>query len=228
MAGRRLAILATLSCILASSIPVARTAAAARKELRHPFKASLVPGSQAVLDLGDGVQRSVPLIGFARGYAIGRVGYIDRIRARITSLDVRMVKTDLIVDETCNGVPSLALGVNAASRVLLDRRRPSTAVVNANTAGVVSTSYVRLRGVVDLRNPADCTLPPVVTGYTEAFYRVVLRGEVASTTELASRPQRVELRFCTVEGDPAKPCAGPERSVPATLRIAVKVEVDFL
>jgi hypothetical protein len=196
-----------------------------KPQISTPVSVTLLDGSNATLDLGNGNVRTTALTGTLRaaipgGYRLGHDNTIVLAGGRLA-----VAPTDLLTDDCA--APPIAR-TNPATAVTLAPAQKSTAVVHANGA-ITSTAAVVLRTVLDLRSGA-CGYAPATSGYadtplTVALHGTIQRGTGLNALTLDSNPQPVTLQGCLTPGTPTTKCAAAPLAYPATLSTHLVVKV---
>jgi hypothetical protein len=187
---------------------------------------TLLPGSQATIDFGNGVVRTIPLSGTVGGVIPGPIHINSDTTVNLTQGQITPAPTDVFTD-TC---PSPALvASDPASTITIDPSKKSTATLHAN-GDVTATTNVLIRLALDDRQ--TCGQPPFTTGYTDNPATVPLSGHVTpagglSNLELDSTPYPLTLAACTTAGAPTTPCAGTPTTynTTATVKLLVKISI---
>jgi hypothetical protein len=192
-----------------------------------PIIATLLDGSRATLDLGNGVVRTVGLSGMLSGGIPGGYQLARDNTIQLTAGTIAVAPTELLTDDCAS--PAIASTV-PATEVKLDPARPSSAVLGRDGAVTASVNAV-LRTILSLRQPNGCGAPSVPSGVADTMLAITLTGRVDRATGLArlhltSAPTPVTIQACLTPGDPGAGCAQPT-AVPATMTTDVTVKVEI-
>jgi len=80
-----------------------------------------------------------PLSGTMHGYTIGRVGFINVVRSRLTRANLRPAATDVLTDTACGGVPTAAIRTSPSARITFDPRHANVSSLDARTAESIAS-----------------------------------------------------------------------------------------
>jgi len=196
-------------------------------EQRSPFTLTFLEGSVVTLDRAGQSTLRFPLSGTMHGYTIGRVGFINVVRSRLTRANLRPAATDVLTDTACGGVPTAAIRTSPSARITFDPRHTNVSSLDARTAVFSSTTWLRIRVPLELRNPRGCGLPPVTTGYADTFDHYRVTGTFGTTTRVDSPRHPVTVKYCLTPGPPNRPCAGRVRSTRAQLQVHYELRTSF-
>jgi hypothetical protein len=183
-----------------------------------PVTITLLEGSTATLDLGDGqAPRTVPLSGGAAGLILG--GYrlnrdnVVRIQAATVKLGAAPVLTD--------GCPTPVAAVDPISVLRIDPLKYNNVTIGKD-GNVTAAVAAVLRLVLDTR-AGGCPGTVSSTGYATTALIVRPAGTVVpglglTTLTLDSPPQWLQVGGCLTAGSPTLACATAPVPVAATLR----------
>jgi hypothetical protein len=197
------------------------------KPLRVPVTATVLDGSSATLDFGNGTVRTVGLTGRLTGYIPGQIQLAKPITALLKGGSLSVAPTDFFSDG-CTA-PAWARS-DPATSIRLDPTKANKATLNPN-GSIVSDAGVIIRAVLDTRPQNACDQPLAQTGYAESTAFVQLHGQVGqgglTSLQLTADPYPLTLNACMTPGDPAAPCAGAPVSYPTTATVTLKVLLDL-
>jgi hypothetical protein len=192
------------------------------KPVRIPISATVLDGSSATLDFGNGTVRTVGLGGKLTGYVAGKIRLGTAITARLTRGSLAVTPTDFFTDVWARSDP--------ATSIRLDPAKVSTATLNPN-GSIVSTASVIIRAVLDTRPQDACDQALATTGYTDSPATVQLHGQVGqgglTSLQLDADPYPLALNACFTPGDPGALCAGTPVAYPTTATVSLKVLLDL-
>jgi hypothetical protein len=189
-----------------------------------PVLVTVLDGSTATLDLGDGTVRTAPLGGTVRGviaggYSLGRDNAITLRSAHVT------VGSVALVGDGCDTAPAATSLLTAVG--LAPGAKPKAMIYRT---GVVSVAApVVLRTVLDVR-PGACGTPSVATGYADTPLTLraagkIMRGTGLTRLTLESPPAPLTVQGCLAPGAPATACSTTPVAVPVTLTTHLEVGV---
>lgn len=197
------------------------------KQLRVPIGATVLDGSSATLDFGNGTVRTVGLAGKLTGYVAGKIRLGTTITARLTHGSLAVSPTDFFSDGCTSPVWARS---NPATSIRLDPTKVSRATLNPN-GSITSDASVIVRAVLDTRPENACDSPLATTGYSESAATVHLHGQVGdgglTSLQLTADPYPLTLNACFTQGDPGAPCAGAPVSYPTTATVTLKVMLQL-
>jgi hypothetical protein len=190
-----------------------------------PLSVTLLDGSTATLDLGNGNVRTTAVTGTLKAAVPGgyRLGHDNTIV--LTGGRLAVAPTDVLTDDCA--APPIAR-TDPATAATLAPGTKSSAVVHANGT-VTGAASVVLRTVLDFRS-GPCGSAPATSGYADTPLTVALHGAIQMPTglnglTLDSGPQPVTLQGCLAPGTPTTKCAGAPLAYPATLSTHLVVKV---
>jgi hypothetical protein len=193
------------------------------KPLRIPVTATVLDGSSATLDFGNGVVRSVGISGKLTGYIPGKIKLGADTKARLTGGSLSVAPTDFFSDGCASPVWARS---DPATTITLDKTKTNTATLAAN-GSITSDANVIIRAVLDTRPQNACDQPLVQTGYTDSTAFVHLHGQVGqgglTSLELTADPYPLTLNACMTPGTASYPCAGAPVTYPTTATVLLKV-----
>jgi hypothetical protein len=197
------------------------------KPVRVPVSATVLDGSSATLDFGDGTVRSVALAGKLTGYIPGKIKLASPITALLRAGSLSVAPTDFFSDGCASPVWARS---NPATSIRLDPAKVNKATLNPN-GSISADASVIIRAVLDTRAQNACDSPLATTGYTDSPATVHLHGQVGqgglTSLLLTADPYPLTLNACFTPGDPAAPCAGAPVSYPTTATVSLKVLLDL-
>jgi hypothetical protein len=197
------------------------------KPVRIPISATVLDGSSATLDFGNGTVRTVGLGGKLTGYVAGKIRLGTAITARLTRGSLAVTPTDFFTDGCAQPVWARS---DPATSIRLDPAKVSTATLNPN-GSIVSTASVIIRAVLDTRPQDACDQALATTGYTDSPATVQLHGQVGqgglTSLQLDADPYPLALNACFTPGDPGALCAGTPVAYPTTATVSLKVLLDL-
>jgi hypothetical protein len=197
------------------------------KPVRVPVSATVLDGSSATLDFGDGTVRTVALAGKLTGYIPGKIKLASPITALLKAGSLSVAPTDFFSDGCASPVWARS---NPATSIRLDPAKVNKATLNPN-GSIAADASVMIRTVLDTRAQNACDSPLATTGYTDSPATVHLHGQVGqgglTSLLLTADPYPLTLNACFTPGDPAAPCAGAPVSYPTTATVSLKVLLDL-
>ena len=197
------------------------------KPVRVPISATVLDGSNATLDFGNGTVRTVALAGKLRGYVPGKIKLGTAITAFLKSGSLSVAPTDFFSDSCASPVWARS---NPATSIRLDPAKVNKATLNPN-GSITADASVTIRAVLDTRAENACDSPLSTTGYTDSPATVHMHGQVGqgglTSLQLVADPYPLTLNACFTPGDPAAPCAGTPVSYPTTATVSLKVLLDL-
>jgi hypothetical protein len=197
------------------------------KPVRVPVSATVLDGSSATLDFGDGTVRTVALAGKLTGYIPGKIKLASPITALLKAGSLSVAPTDFFSDGCASPVWARS---NPATSIRLDPAKVNKATLNPN-GSIAADASVIIRAVLDTRAQNACDSPLATTGYTDSPATVHLHGQVGqgglTSLLLTADPYPLTLNACFTPGDPAAPCAGTPVSYPTTATVSLKVLLDL-
>jgi hypothetical protein len=197
------------------------------KQTRIPVTTTVLPGSQATLDFGNGIVRTVALSGKLTGYIPGKIHLGTDTKALLTGGSISVAPTDIFSDGCTAPVWARS---NPATTIMLDPAKPSSAVLAAS-GDVTSDANVIIRTVVDQRAENACDQPLAPSGYADSTAFVHLAGKVGggglTSLQLTAAPYPLALNACMVPGDPAAPCAATPVQYPTTATVLLNIGIDL-
>lgn len=197
------------------------------KPTRVPVSATVLDGSAATLDFGNGLVRTVGLTGKLTGYIPGKIRLGTDITARLTGGALSVAPTDFFSDGCAAPVWARS---DPATVIMLDKSKVNSATLHANGA-VTSDANVIIRAVLDVRPENACDQALAPTGYSDSTAAVHLHGQVGqgglTSLQLAADPYPLTLNACMAPGTPAYPCAATPSAFPTTATVSLKVLLDL-
>jgi hypothetical protein len=197
------------------------------KPVRVPVSATVLDGSSATLDFGDGTVRSVALAGKLTGYIPGKIKLASPITALLKAGSLSVAPTDFFSDGCASPVWARS---NPATSIRLDPAKVNKATLNPN-GSIAADASVIIRAVLDTRAQNACDSPLATSGYTDSPATVHLHGQVGqgglTSLQLTADPYPLTLNACFTPGDPAAACAGTPVSYPTTATVSLKVLLDL-
>jgi hypothetical protein len=197
------------------------------KPVRVPISATVLDGSSATLDFGNGTVRTVGLAGKLTGYVPGKIKLASPITALLKAGALSVTPTDFFSDGCASPVWARS---NPATSIRLDPTKVNKATLNPN-GSITSDASVIIRAVLDTRPENACDSPLATTGYTDSTATVHLHGQVGdgglTSLELSADPYPLTLNACFTPGDPGMPCAGAPVSYPTTASVTLKVTLQL-
>jgi hypothetical protein len=197
------------------------------KPVRVPVSATVLDGSSATLDFGDGTVRTVALAGKLTGYILGKIKLASPITALLRAGSLSVGPTDFFSDGCASPVWARS---NPATSIRLDPAKVNKATLNPN-GSIAADASVIIRAVLDTRAQNACDSPLATTGYADSPATVHLHGQVGqgglTSLLLTADPYPLTLNACFAPGDPAAPCAGAPVSYPTTATVSLKVLLDL-
>jgi hypothetical protein len=194
---------------------------------KTPVAVTVLDGSQAIIDFGDGNVRTVGLTGKINGFIAGKIRLGSDIGVTLTDGSLAVAPTDIFTDGCAS--PPLAR-TNPATVITMDPAKPGTGTLKADGT-VTADANVLIRVVADLRGPDGCGGPTVTGGYADSAAFVHLAGKVGDggllSLSLASDPYSLTLNGCLTPGDPAAPCSQPPTAYPTTVTVSLKISLDL-
>jgi hypothetical protein len=191
-----------------------------------PVSVTILDGSTATLDLGNGAVRTAPLIGGLRGVIAGGYKLNKTNTITLRYAHVAIAPTELLSD----GCPTAPATTSGLTSVGLAPGRKATAVVR-RTGDVVADAPVILRTVLDVR-PGACGAASVPTGYADTRLTIRAGGKIVRDTGLShltldSAPAPVTVQGCLAPGAPATACSTAPVAYPVTLSTHLEVKVEI-
>jgi hypothetical protein len=197
--------------------------------IKVPVAVDFLAGSKAILDLGEGNVRDVPLTGRLKGYITGKIDLTKDTTVTLASGEIKPGVTDLLT-ATCNGAQAVSARLNPASVVKLDPTAKNTATLKVNGEVSAQASTI-IRYVLDVAG-SDCAAPLAPAGYSDLPASFSLKGKLGPTTgltalELDSPAVPYTAGLCTTQGDPLQPCGGALTQMPITIATHLVSAVDL-
>jgi hypothetical protein len=194
---------------------------------RVPVTTTVLDGSTATLDFGNGLVRTVGLSGKLTGYIPGTI-HLDRdTKALLTGGSIAVAPTDFFSDGCASPVWARS---NPATTIRLDKTKVNSATLHPN-GSITSDASVIIRAVLDTRPQDACDQALVPTGYTDSAAFVRLHGQVGAggltSLELTADPYPLTLNACMTPGAPAAPCAGTPLTYPTTATVLLKIALGL-
>jgi hypothetical protein len=193
------------------------------KPLRVPVTTTVLDGSSATIDFGNGVVRTVGISGKLNGYVPGSIKLGTDIKARLTGGSLSVAPTDFFSDGCASPVWARS---DPATTITLDKTKTNTATLAANGA-ITSDANVIIRAVLDTRPQNACDQPLAQTGYSDSTAFVHLHGQVGqgglTSLELTADPYPLTLSACMTPGVAGYPCAGTPVAYQTTATVLLKV-----
>ena len=193
------------------------------KPLRVPLTATVLDGSSATIDFGNGMVRTVGISGKLDGYVPGKIRLGTDIKARLSGGTLAVAPTDFFSDGCASPVWARS---DPATTITLDKTKTNTATLAAN-GSIVSDANVIIRAVLDTRPQDACDQPLAETGYTDSTAFVHLHGQVGqgglTSLELTADPYPLALNACMTPGVATYPCAGQTATYPTTATVLLRV-----
>jgi hypothetical protein len=197
------------------------------KPTRIPVTTTVLPGSQATLDFGNGTVRTVALSGRLTGYIPGKIHLGTDTKALLTGGSIAVAPTDIFSDGCAAPVWARS---NPATTIRLDPAKTNSATLAAN-GNVSADANVIIRTVVDARAENACDQPLAPSGYADSPAFVHLGGKVGdgglTSLQLTAAPYALALNACMVAGDPAAPCAAAAVTYPTTATVLLNIGLDL-
>jgi hypothetical protein len=197
------------------------------KATRIPVTTTVLPGSQATLDFGNGTVRTVALSGKLTGYIPGKIHLGTDTKALLTGGSIAVAPTDIFSDGCASPVWARS---NPATTIRLDPAKTNSATLAAN-GNVTADAGVIIRTVVDQRAENACDQPLAPSGYADSTAFVHLAGKVGggglTSLQLTAAPYPLALNACMVPGDPAAPCAATPVQYPTTATVLLNIGIDL-
>lgn len=197
------------------------------KPIRIPVTTTVLDGSAATLDFGNGIVRSVALSGKLTGYVPGKIQLGADTKAILNGGSIAVAPTDFFSDGCASPVWARS---NPATAITLDRTKSNSAILHAN-GSITSDANVIIRAVLDTRPENACDQPLAPTGYTDSTAFVHLHGQVGqgglTSLELTADPYPLTLNACTTPGTPAYPCGGAPVTYPTTATVVLKIALSL-
>jgi hypothetical protein len=195
--------------------------------VKIPVVVTVLDGSQAVIDFGDGNVRTVGLTGKINGFIPGLIHLNSDTKVTLTDGTLAVAPTDIFTDGCAS--PPIAR-TNPATVITMDPAKPGTGTLRAD--GTVSAdANVLIRVVADLRGPDGCGAATVTGGYADSAAFVHLDGKVGdgglTSLTLTSAPYALTLNGCLTPGDPTAPCSQPPSAYPTTVTVTLKIAIDL-
>jgi hypothetical protein len=190
-----------------------------------PVTVTLLDGSSATLDLGDGQPaRTLPLTGGASGLIPG--GYrLNRDNVVLLRAAVVKVGAGPVITDAC---PTPLAAVDPITALQMDRTKGNNITIHSDGT-VTAAVAAALRLVLDTR-AGDCAGAVSSTGFATTALTVRPAGTIIpnaglSNLTLDSPPQPVAVSTCLTPGSPTLACSAPPATIPATLRTHLVVNV---
>jgi hypothetical protein len=197
------------------------------KPLRIPVTTTVLDGSNATLDFGGGMVRTVALSGKLTGYIPGKIQLSSDTKAILTGGSIAVAPTDFFSDGCASPVWARS---DPATAITLDRTKANSATLHAN-GSITSDANVVIRAALDTRPENACDQALAPTGYTDSTAFVHLHGQVGqgglASLELTADPYPLTLNACMTPGTPAYPCAGAPLAYPTTATVLLKVALGL-
>jgi hypothetical protein len=194
---------------------------------RIPVTATVLDGSSATLDFGNGLVRTVGLSGRLTGYIPGKILLNQDTKALLTGGQLAVAPTDFFSDGCASPVWARS---DPATAIRLDRTKPNSATLKADGT-ITSSASVIIRAVLDARPQDACDQPLAPTGYTDSPASVQLHGKVGqgglTSLQLTADPYPLTLNACFTPGYPAAPCAGAAVTYPTTATVQLNVALGL-
>jgi hypothetical protein len=190
---------------------------------RIPVTTTVLDGSTATIDFGNGVVRTVGLSGKLTGYIPGKIQLNADTKAILTGGSIAVAPTDFFSDGCASPVWARS---NPATAITLDKTKTNSATLHASGA-ITSDANVIIRAVLDIRPENACDQALAPTGYTDSTAFVHLHGQVGAggltSLELMADPYPLTLNACMTPGVATYPCAGAPATYPTTATVLLKV-----
>jgi hypothetical protein len=197
------------------------------KVQRIPVTATVLDGSTATLDFGNGMVRTVGLSGKLTGYIPGKILLNQDTKALLTGGQLAVAPTDFFSDGCAAPVWARS---DPATAIRLDPTKTSSAILHADGT-ITSSASVIIRAVLDTRPQDACDQPLVQTGYTDTPVSVPLHGKVGqgglTSLQLTADPYPLPLSACFTPGSPTAPCAGTPLTYPTTATVLLNVALGL-
>jgi hypothetical protein len=190
-----------------------------------PVTVTLLDGSSATLDLGNGrPARTLPLTGAAFGLIPG--GYrLNRDNVVVLRAAVVKVGAGPVLTDAC---PAPLAAVDPITALQMDRTKGNNITIHRDgTVTAAVAAFLEL--VLDTRG-GDCAAAVSPTGFATTALTVrpagtVVPGQGLSNLTLDSAPQPVAVSTCLTPGSPTLACSAPPATIPATLRTHLVVNM---
>jgi hypothetical protein len=193
------------------------------KPIRVPVTTTVLDGSTATLDFGNGVVRTVGLTGKLTGYIPGRIHLDSDTKALLTGGSISVAPTDFFSDGCASPVWARS---DPATTITLDKTKVNSATLHSN-GSITSSANVIIRAVLDTRPENACDQALAPTGYTDSTAFVQLHGQVGqgglTSLELTADPYPLTLNACMTPGTPSYACAGAPVTYPTTATVLLKI-----
>ena len=188
---------------------------------------TVLDGSTATLDFGNGMVRTVALSGKLTGYVPGKIQLNTDTEAILNGGSIAVAPTDFFSDGCASPVWARS---EPATTITLDKTKSNSAVLHSN-GSITSDASVLIRAVLDTRPENACDQPLAPTGYTDSTAFVQLHGQVGqgglASLELTADPYPLTLNACMTPGTPAYPCAGAPVAYPTTATVLLKIALSL-
>jgi hypothetical protein len=190
-----------------------------------PVTVTLLDGSSATLDLGDGQPaRTLPLTGGASGIIPG--GYqLNRDNVVLLRAAAVRVGAGPVITDAC---PTPLAAVDPITALQMDRTKGNNITIHKDGTVTAAVAAV-LKLVLDTRG-GDCAAAVSSTGFATTALTVRPAGTIIPNSGLAnltldSPPQPVAVSTCLTAGSPTLACSAPPATIPATLRTHLVVNI---
>jgi hypothetical protein len=197
------------------------------KPIKIPVTTTVLDGSTATLDFGNGLVRTVALSGKLTGYIRGQIHLNQDTKALLTGGSISVAPTDFFSDGCASPVWARS---DPATTIRLDKTKVNSATLHAS-GSITSNANVVIRAVLDTRPQDACDQPLVPTGYTDSTAFVQLHGQVGAggltSLDLTADPYPLTLNACMTPGVPAAPCTGTPLSYPTTATVLLKIALGL-
>jgi hypothetical protein len=197
------------------------------KVLRVPVTATVLDGSAATLDFGNGLIRTVGLSGKLTGYVPGKILLNQDTKALLTGGRLAVAPTDFFSDGCAAPVWARS---DPATAIRLDPTKTSSATLHADGT-ITSSASVIIRAVLDTRPQDACDQPLAPTGYTDSPVSVQLHGQVGqgglTSLQLMADPYPLTLNACFTPGSPSAVCSGAPVTYPTTATVQLNVALGL-
>ena len=194
------------------------------KPTRIPVTTTVLDGSSATLDFGNGMVRTVALSGRLTGYIPGKIRLGADTKAILTGGSIAVAPTDFFSDGCASPVWARS---DPATAITLDRTKSNSATLHAD-GSITSDASVVIRAALDTRAENACDQALAPTGYTDSTAVVHLHGQGGLTSlELTADPYPLTLNACITPGTPAYPCAGAPVAYPTTATVLLRVALGL-
>jgi hypothetical protein len=197
------------------------------KVIKIPVTTTVLDGSAATLDFGNGIVRTVALSGKLTGYVPGKIQLGADTKAILNGGSISVAPTDFFSDGCASPVWARS---DPATAITLDKTKVNRAILHAN-GSITSDANVIIRAVLDTRPENACDQALAPTGYTDSTAFVHLHGQVGqgglTSLELTADPYPLTLSACMTPGTPAYPCAGAPATYPTTATVLLKIALSL-